>query len=97
MPEAFWLASKNRWLTESNAKSRQTKYTVCPSPKKRDPEDEANYHLVSLTSVLCKLFEKMLKRLCFCFLQRHDPFQLVSMDSFLVDPAYPTFSFRKNV
>ncbi len=31
------------------------------------------------------------------FLQRHDPFHRVSMDSFLVDPAYPTLSFRKNV
>ncbi len=37
------------------------------------------------------------KRLYFSFIQRRDPFQRVSMDSFLVDSAYPTLSFRKNV
>ncbi len=34
---------------------------------------------------------------CFCFLQRHNPFDRVSKDSFLVDPGYPTLSLRKNV
>ncbi len=57
--------------------------------------DAANF--VCLTCVLCKIFDKLLKRLCICFLQTHDPFHRVNMDSFLVDPAYPTLSFRKNV
>ncbi len=42
-----------------------------------------------LTFVLCKIFEKLLKKALLFFLQRHVSFHRVSMDSFLVDPAYP--------
>ncbi len=30
---------------------------ICPTFKKGDPEDVANFRLVSLTSVVCKVFE----------------------------------------
>ncbi len=40
----------------------------CPIFKKVDPEDAANYCPVSLTSVLCKIFEKSLKKALLLFL-----------------------------
>ncbi len=87
----------NKFLQSGEVPQDWRKAIICPIFKNGDPEDAANYRPVSLTSVLCKIFEKLLKRLCICFLQRHDPFHRVSMDSVLVDPAYPTLSFRKNV
>ncbi len=35
---------------------------ICPIFKKGDPEDAANYRPVSLTSVLCKIFEKFARK-----------------------------------
>ncbi len=40
----------------------------CPIVKKGDPEDAANYRPVSLTSVLCKIFELLLKKALLLFL-----------------------------
>ncbi len=88
----YITALYNKSLQSGEIPQDWRKAIICPIFKKGDPEDAPNYRPVSLTSVLCKIFW-----LCFCFLQRHDPFHRVSMDSFLVDPAYPTLSFRKNV
>ncbi len=91
------LAAPITALYNKSLQSGEVPEGFCPIFKKGGPEDATNYSPVSLTSVLCKIFENCSKRLCFCFLKRHDHFHRVSMDSFLVDPAYPTLSFRKNV
>ncbi len=41
---------------------------ICPVFSKGDPEDVVNYRLVSLTSVVCKVFERILKRAILLFL-----------------------------
>ncbi len=82
----------NKSLQCGEVPQDRRKAIICPIFKKGDLEDAANY-----CPVVCKILEKLLKRLCICFLQRHDPFHRVIMDSFVVDPAYPTLSFRKNV
>ncbi len=41
---------------------------ICPILKKAVPEDVANYCPVSLTSVVCKVFERILKRAILSFL-----------------------------
>ncbi len=73
------------------------KAIIYPIFKKRDPEDAANYRPVISTSVLCKIFKQMLKKALLLFLTETRSLYRVSMDFFLVDPAYPTLSFRKNV
>ncbi len=42
---------------------------VCPIFKKGEKEDVANYHLVNLTSVMCKVFERISKRIILSFLR----------------------------
>ncbi len=44
------------------------KAIICPIVKKGHPEGTANYRPVSLTSVLCKIFEKLLKKALLLFL-----------------------------
>ncbi len=41
---------------------------ICPIHKKGDPEDVSNYRPVSLTSLICQIFERILKRALFSFL-----------------------------
>ncbi len=41
---------------------------ICPIHKKGDPEDVSNYRPVSLTSIICKTFERILKRALLSFL-----------------------------
>ncbi len=44
------------------------KAIICPIFKKRGPEDAVNYSPVCLASVLCKIFEKLLKKALLLFL-----------------------------
>ncbi len=44
------------------------KAIICQIFKKGDPEDTANYHPVSSTPVLCKIFDKLLKNALLLFL-----------------------------
>ncbi len=41
---------------------------ICPIYKKGDPEDVSDYRPVSLTSIICKTFERILKRALLSFL-----------------------------
>ncbi len=41
---------------------------ICPIHKKGDPEDVSDYRPVSLTSIICKIFERILKRALLSFL-----------------------------
>ncbi len=43
---------------------------TCPIFKKGDPEDVANYRSVSLASVVCKIFERIIKRAMLSFLSK---------------------------
>ncbi len=41
---------------------------ICPINKKGDPEDVSNYRPVSFTSIICKIFERIVKRALLSFL-----------------------------
>ncbi len=43
---------------------------ICPIFKKGDPEDVVNCLPVCLTSVVCKIFERILKRVILAFLSK---------------------------
>ncbi len=58
----------NKSLQSGEVPQDCRKAIICPIFKKGDPEDAANYRPVSLTSVLCKIFEKLLKKALFWFL-----------------------------
>ncbi len=58
----------NKSLQSGEAHQDLCKAIICPIFKKEDPEDAANYHPVSLTSVLCKVFEKLFKKAQLLFL-----------------------------
>ncbi len=60
---------------------------ICPIFKKVDPEDAVNYRPVSITSVLCKILQKLLNKALLLFLTE---------TRFLPRHAYPTLIFRKN-
>ncbi len=58
----------NKSLQSGEVPQDWRKAIICPIFKKGDPEDAANYRYVSLTSVLCKIFEKLLKKALLLFL-----------------------------
>ncbi len=58
----------NKSLQSGEVPQDWRKAIICPIFKKGDPEDAANYHPVSLTSVLCKMFEILLEKALFLFL-----------------------------
>ncbi len=43
-------------------------FFICPIHKKGDPEDVFNYHPLSLTTLVCNIFERILKRALLSFL-----------------------------
>ncbi len=60
----------NKSLQSGEVPQDWRKAIICPIFKKGDPEDAANYRSVSLTSVLCKIFEKLLKNVLLLFLTK---------------------------
>ncbi len=52
----------NKYLQSGEVPQDWLKAITCPVFKKGDPDDAANCCPVSLTSVLCKKFEKLLKK-----------------------------------
>ncbi len=58
----------NKSLQSGEVPHDWRKAIICPIFKKGDPEDAADYRPVSLTSILCKIFEKLLKKALLLFL-----------------------------
>ncbi len=58
----------NKSLQSGEAPQDWPNAIICPIFKKGDPGDAANYRPVSLTSVLCKIFAKLLKKAVLLFL-----------------------------
>ncbi len=58
----------NKSLESGEVPQDWRKAIICPIFKKGDPEDASNYRPVSLTSVLCKIFEQLLKKALLLFL-----------------------------
>ncbi len=52
----------NKSLMSAEVPQNCRKAIICPIFEKEDPENKTNYRPVSKTSVLCKIFEKLLKQ-----------------------------------
>jgi hypothetical protein len=81
-------------LNERTLPSDRKEAQVTPSLKKGDKSSPGNYRPASLTSVVCKLMECVVRDRIIDHLTAHISYQIVNVALLLVDPAPLTYYLR---